>query len=189
MRTLEEVVNEIVKILENLEIDYVIVGGIAVSGWGNIRTTRDVDIIINLEGKDIKRLVEALKERDFSVTVEDIKDALKEKTHFTIFDLKSEYHIDAKGVYGIREKRSLETKKPIVLEGTKIYIASPEDTIANKLLFGSEQDIRDAMSIYVRQMGKLDMDYLEEVCKEMGVLDELQKLRRRVEEALKEGDH
>ncbi len=89
MRTLEEVVKEIVKILENLEIDYVIVGGIAVSGWGNIRTTRDVDIIINLERKDIKRLAEALKERDFSVTVEDIKDALKEKTHFTIFDLES----------------------------------------------------------------------------------------------------
>ncbi len=76
-----------------------------------------------------------------------------------------------------------------MLGGIKIYIASPEDTIANKLLFGSEQDILDAMSIYVRQMGKLDMDYLGEVCREMGVLDELQKLRRRVEETLREGDH
>jgi hypothetical protein len=40
MRGLEEVVKSIARILEEKKVDYVIVGGIAVSAWGNIRTTR-----------------------------------------------------------------------------------------------------------------------------------------------------
>ena len=40
----------------------------------------------------------------------------------------------------------------------EFYVASPEDMIANKLVFGSEQDIKDAEGIYVRQFDNLDMD-------------------------------
>ncbi|MFQ6063836.1 MAG: hypothetical protein ACE5J9_11800 [Methanosarcinales archaeon] len=50
---------------------------------GNIRTTKDVDVIISLKIEKIKELVYALKKRNFSVREEDIKDALKEKSHFT----------------------------------------------------------------------------------------------------------
>ncbi|MDI6819785.1 MAG: hypothetical protein QMC89_02625 [Candidatus Hodarchaeaceae archaeon] len=45
-------------------------------------------------------------------------------------------------------------------------------------MFGSEQDLRDADGIH-KQLGKLDMGYLEEACKEMGVQDEFAELKRR----------
>ncbi|MFQ5975849.1 MAG: DUF6036 family nucleotidyltransferase [Candidatus Hydrothermarchaeales archaeon] len=180
MRTLEELVKDITKILEEQKIEYVIVGGVAVAGWGNIRTTRDVDIIINLKEKQIKPLESALKKEELDATEDEIKEALREKTHFTIFDKKSEYHIDAKGYYTEKEKRSLETKKAVKLWGKKIYIASPEDIIANKLVFGSQQDIKDAEGILVRQTEKLNHKYLEEICKEMGVHGDLEKLKIRV---------
>ncbi len=180
MRTLEELVKDITKILEEQEIEYVIIGGVAVAGWGNIRTTRDIDIIINLKEKQIKPLETALKKEELNATEYEIKKALQEKTHFTIFDKKSEYHIDAKGCYTEKEKRSLGTKKAAKLWDKKIYIASPEDIIANKLVFKSEQDIKDAEGILVRQREKLDRKYLEEICKEMGVHEDLEKLKIRV---------
>ncbi len=182
MRTLEELVKDITKILEEQKIEYVIIGGVAVAGWGNIRTTRDIDIIINLKEKQIKPLETALKKEELDTTEYEIKEALGKKTHFTIFDTKSEYHIDAKGCYSEKEKRSLETKKAAKLWDKKIFIASPEDIIANKLVFGSEQDIRDAEGILVRQREKLDHKYLEEICKEMGVHGELEKLKKRIKE-------
>jgi len=157
MRTLEKVVRDISEILRKLEIDYVIVGGIAVAGWGNVRTTRDVDIIMELERKNIGKLKDALKKKGFETTTEDIKDAIKEKSHFTIFDTKSDYHIDAKGCYSEKERRSLKTKKAAMLGGANIFI---------------------------RQAGKLDMRYLEKICKEMRVFKKLEKLRKKVSEAL-----
>ena len=180
MRTLEEVVKEVARILEELDIDYVIVGGIAVAAWGNIRTTRDVDVIMALERGKVEKLVRAFKRRGFSVNRSDILNSLKEKSHFTIFDERSEYHIDAKGVYGERESRSLKTRKKIEIDGTAVYIASAEDTLANKLFFGSEQDLRDAEGIYIRQLGKLNMKYLERICREMGIKKELAQLKKRV---------
>lgn len=187
MRTLEDVVRAVTEIMRELGIDYVIVGGIAVSGWGNVRTTRDVGIIMDLREKNIGRLRDALKKEGFEVKVKDIEDAMREESHFTIFDTQSDYHIDAKGCYGENEKRSLKTRKTVELWGMKIFIASPEDIMAHKLVFGSEQDVRDAEGVYVRQLEKLDMDYLEEICSKMGVSRELERLKRRIGEALKGG--
>lgn len=186
MRTLEDVVRNILKILQELGVDYVIIGAIAVSGWGNVRTTRDVDMIMDLHGKNIASLEDALKKEGFDIKVEDIRGAIKEKSHFTIFDTKSDYHIDAKGCYGKKEKRSLKERKAVELWGIRIFIASPEDIIANKLVFGSWQDIRDAEGVYARQMEKLDLTHLEEICREMGVSEDLENLKRRIGRSLEE---
>ncbi len=132
MRRIEEVIRGITRILEEEKIDYVIVGGIAVAAWGNIRTTRDVDIILLVKEKDADELEEALRKEKFSIQAEDIRDALKERSHFTIFDELSEYYLEAEG-------------------------------------------------IYVRQFDNLDMEYLVERCKKVGVYDEFSAMKRRVE--------
>jgi hypothetical protein len=40
--------------------------------------------------------------------------------------------------------------------------------------------LKDAEAIYIRQFEKLDMKYLEKICKEMGVSRELAKLKRKL---------
>ena len=85
-----------------------------------------------------------------------------------------------------REIESIERRIGIEIDGMKIYVASPEDVIANKLLFGSEQDIRDAESIYVRQKGKIDTSYLEKRCMELGVHKEYKEMIERVKKYMGE---
>lgn len=111
---------------------------------------------------------------------------MQEKSHFTIFDKEYVYHIDAKGVYSEREKESLSMRREIRIDGIRIYVSSPEDTIANKLLFGSEQDIKDAESIYVRQKEKIDVAYLEKRCRELGVYGEYKEMIERIKKYMKE---
>lgn len=182
MRSLEGVVKEISKILNKNRIEYVIVGAVAVCSWGNIRTTRDVDVILMINVDSIEKVVKMCKEKGFSLSKADIEDALKEKTHFTIFDNLSDYHIDATGAYNENNFQTIKNRKKIRMDGVTCYIASPEDTIASKLLFGSEQDIKDAESIYVRQSGKLNMDYLESRCRKLNVYKEFMNMKKRVEE-------
>ncbi|HEC88746.1 MAG TPA: hypothetical protein ENI52_05470 [Thermoplasmata archaeon] len=180
MKNIEEIMRDFIQILNLLDIDYVIIGGIAVNCWGNIRTTRDIDVIIDL--KDIGKFVKKLEEKGFKVKIEDIEKALQEKSHFTIFDEEYLYHIDVKGAYSKREKESLKTKKDVKIDDFVIYISSPEDTIANKLLYGSEQDIKDAESIYIRQKEKIDFSYLEKRCKELDVYEEYKEMVKKIRE-------
>jgi hypothetical protein len=129
MRRIEEVIRDITKILGEEKVDYVIVGGIAVAAWGNIRTTRDVDIILFINEKDADGLEEALKEEKFSIQAEDIRDALKERSHFTIFDDLSEYYMDAKGIYSENDRLTRKRRRKVNLTDFRFYIASPEDTM------------------------------------------------------------
>jgi hypothetical protein len=181
MRRIEDLVKDITSILEEKKVDYVIVGGIAVAAWGNIRTTRDVDIIVLIDGKEADELEEALKKEKFSIQAEDIRAALKERSHFTIFDDLSEYYIDGKGIYSVNDRITLERRRKVRLADFEFYVASPEDIIANKLLFGSEQDVKDAEGIYARQFDNLDMAHLEARCERLEVKEEFLSMKRRVE--------
>ncbi|MGH2955621.1 MAG: hypothetical protein ACRDL6_01310 [Solirubrobacterales bacterium] len=44
------------------EVDFVLVGALAVNAWGYIRATRDIDIVPNPEGKNLDKLIAALEE-------------------------------------------------------------------------------------------------------------------------------
>ena len=52
----EELLIKISEILKNLEVTYAITGGYAVSVWGRPRYTADIDIIVELEEKNITPL-------------------------------------------------------------------------------------------------------------------------------------
>lgn len=177
MRKFEEMILDFLKILEKLSIKYAIIGGVAVSSWGNPRTTQDLDIIVVLKSSDTDEFCEKLQQKQFSISKKDMKTSLKHKTHFTIFDELSEYHIDVKGIYSPSDAITIKNRRSVSYEGYNMYIASPEDTIAHKLLYGGYQDIEDAKSILI-QHSDLDMDYLEELCRKLAVLDEFKNIKK-----------
>lgn len=179
MRTFEKMILDFVDVLESMRINYVIVGGVAVSSWGNPRTTADLDVIVALEIENVEELCRNLHEVGFSVDRNDIEDSFKEKSHISVFDDHSRYHIDVKGVYNEFDALTIKNKVIISYEDHNLCIASAEDTLAHKLLFGGYQDMKDAESILLRQ-SNLDTEYLEELCKKMGVLDELGALRKKI---------
>ena len=54
----------------------------------------------------IRDITEILEEE----RAEDIRDALKERSHFTIFDELSEYYIDTKRIYNANDRITLERR-------------------------------------------------------------------------------
>jgi len=186
MRDMDETVSLVSRFLNKEKIKYVIVGGLVAIFYGIPRTTMDIDIIIQIPENKIKVFVEFLKKNEFFASEDDIKTAFKEKSHCTIEDKKSLIRLDVKGIYTEFDKDTLKRKRSFNYKDTKMYLASPEDTIASKLLFGSEQDIKDAEGIYVRQKGKLKMDYLISRCRKLNVYKKFLEMKKRVEKIERE---
>nr|QNO52115.1 hypothetical protein GAKKPHMA_00021 [Methanosarcinales archaeon ANME-1 ERB6] len=186
MRNIKEILKLVCGFLNEEKVEYVVVGGLAVLFYGIPRTTMDIDMIISMDMDETKRFAEFLMENDFFADEEDIKTAFEEKSHATIEDKTSMIRLDIKGIYGENDRITLERRKEVSLADFEFYVASPEDTIANKLLFGSEQDVKDAEGIYARQFDDLDMAYLEKRCKRLGVYEEVLTMKKRVERRMQE---
>ena len=181
MKKIEEVLRTVVDYLAREDIEYVLVGGIAVIVYGNPRTTVDLDIVVKLDEGEIEEFASHLQKEGFFADPEYMKHAFAERTHFTAEEKETLFRLDMKGIYENKEMVTLKNRKKVEYGSMKMYVATPEDTIANKLYYGSEQDIEDAESIYIRQEGKIDEDYLEERCDALGVKDDLEAMREEIE--------
>ena len=185
MRSINEILKLVCTFLNEEKVEYVVVGGLAVLFYGIPRTTMDIDILIAMDMAETKRFAEFMNENDFFADDEDIKTAFAEKSHATIEDKTSMIRLDIKGIYGDNDRITLKRRRKVSLADFVFYVASPEDLIANKLLFGSEQDVKDAEGIYARQFDNLDKAYLEARCERLEVYEEFLTMRKRVERMMR----
>lgn len=135
------------------EVDYTIVGGIAVQVHGHRRTTKDLDLIPAPDGGNIARLAAALAELDArpadmpdagSPTIEQLATAAVVPPLVT---RHGEVHVlnDVPGAAPYAELRS----RALVLdfEGMSLAIAGLDDVIAMKRASGRERDVRDIAAL------------------------------------------
>ena len=181
MQGIEKIAKLVCDYLNQHEIDYVVVGGLAAVMYGHLRVTGDIDFLIEVKQKDIKPFIDFLNEHDFYADPEDIEIAFNEKSHFSALEKESSFRLDIKGIYTENDRLTLKNRRGIDLEGTLIFMASPEDTIANKLVNGSNQDMEDAKWIFLRQYPRIDFDQLEQRCSGLKVRRKLDVLRHQVE--------
>lgn len=180
MRTYRQILKLVADFLNKNNIPYMVVGAVSTSIYGEPRTSADIDIVVKLEG-NVGQFVKFLRDDDFSISTDDIREALKEKSHFTVFDNKSVYRLDIKGVYTELDKQSFGRRVKKRIDDLEIWMNSAEDAVLFKLMFGSEQDLNDARSILLRQKN-LDMDYLNKKSKELKVDDKLSKLLKEIKQ-------
>jgi hypothetical protein len=182
MRDFTETVKATLRALNSANAEYVIVGGLVAIFYGRPRTTTDVDIIIDFDKTDPVKTGDSLKKEDFEVHQTDIQKALSERSHFTVFDKKSPYRLDVQGVYNNLDKASFGGRRKSELFEEPAWIESPEDLIIAKLVYGSSQDLEDALAILIRQKPTLNMTYLMGQAAKHKVSSKLTKLFDSVEE-------
>jgi uncharacterized protein (DUF1330 family) len=183
MRDFTETVKAAIRALNSAGAEYVIVGGLVAIFYGRPRTTTDVDIIIDFDRTDPRKLGDSLKKESFDATLAEIQKALAEGSHFTVFDTQSPYRLDVQGVYKGLDEASFGRRRKGVLFGELAWIESPEDLIIAKLVYGSQQDLEDDLAILIRQKSRLDVDYLDRQAEKNKVSTTLKKLLKSVEES------
>ena len=186
---MKHVIKKLCDILNNLNIDYALIGGIAAILYGIQRTTLDIDVLIGTRSrKDIISLVSALKDNGFEVVLEEALQALKERTHFTAIH-EGAVLIDFKFASSPLDFSTLDRKRYFVLNSTIIYISPLEELIAAKLkILGSLKDIEDALQLMYIFHDRIDWKLLTRLTNKDSfkfinrllkvILDEFSKERR-----------
>lgn len=172
-------------------IPYVIVGSVAAVVHGEYRTTRDIDVVLNLTTSAVGALVNALRD-DFTFLPSDITDALMrlpearadstQRASFCAYDKTTGFQIDVYLSSG-RPFEVAQFQRVQVVDipgepGGTLRVASAEDTVLAKLewykLAPSDRQWRDVQAILRVQDDALDVAYLRQWAGELGVAELLE---------------
>lgn len=157
---------------------YALIGGLAVSAWGQPRATQDVDCLVDLSPESESAFCRALEAEGFQVSPDDFAAARRDRSHVTVFDRRSSFHVDCKLALSDEEKAQVAAAADVTVPQGRLRVARAEDTIVYKVLFGSPQDFQDVRSILVRQRGRLDLGRLRTLAQRLGVAAKVEEMLR-----------
>lgn len=171
-------------VLERLNILYYITGGVAASMYGDPRTTRDMDLVVELRREDIHQLVSVLEQEGFYCppgAVEEIQQGRGRTLSVTHREqvLNADLVLNADSSFD-RSKLARRRLEAIDEAGLlEVWVIAPEDLILAKLLWGqgnqSEKQWRDVLGVLKVQIEVLDYAYLAEWAEHLGILADLQQ--------------
>ena len=165
---LQSVLDEIVDELDARKISYALVGGLAASLHGRLRTTEDVDLIVLLDVHGALRFLHELNPAQFRPYFPEAETVLRQSFILALEHVVTGVTLDlAVGVSGF-EQQIVRRAKPVEIAGRAIHIATAEDLIVMKTLAGRPQDEQDIAGIIQRQRDKLDWAYCLELARQLG---------------------
>jgi hypothetical protein len=171
-----DVLQDVVTRLEQSGIAYMLTGSLALSYYAQPRMTRDIDVVIELSGRDAAS-VTRLFQADFYVSEADVKHAIDEQGIFNVLHLEKVVKLD----FIVRKdtsyrRQEFERRKHVQMPGFEAWIVSREDLILSKLLWAkesaSELQLRDVRALLA---GGADQTYLDRWAAELSVADLLRR--------------
>lgn len=166
-----QVLLEVTRVLEELEVPYVVGGSLASSLHGIPRSTQDADLVAALRAEHTQPFIRRL-EGAFYLSPERVETAVRRRTSFNLIHLQTMIKVD---LFVFSEtplaKQEMARRQILPIPGepeAHLQIASPEDTILQKLLWYrkgggvSERQWNDILGVIKVQGRALDLGYLKE---------------------------
>ena len=155
---------QLAQLFQELQIDYAVLGGIAVSYYGEPRLTWDVDVNILLASDQVENFLATAKKQGFTPRLPDAKAILKKTgvIPMTFLEDEEEGHCDlivaqnALEIAGIRRASLRQIGK------SRIKLIACEDLILHKIASDRPRDREDLLSILRRQGKNIDRAYIND---------------------------
>lgn len=163
-----KLLKDITHFLSLNKIPYMITGSWSSIYYGRPRASHDIDFVVELPVENIRnttRLFSKLPE-SFMIQLETIKKAIENKNQFQVIHLptmlKMDFWILTDGEF---DKKRFLRRKRVKLFSKYMEMATPEDTITQKLIWyksgGIEKHLIDAAFVLKIQGKNLDQKYLQ----------------------------
>ena len=171
-----DVLQDVISRLEHSGIAYMLTGSFALSYYAQPRMTRDIDVVIELSGRDATS-VTGVFHPEYYVSEADVSRAIAEQGMFNILHLEKVVKLD----FIVRKdapyrRQEFERRQRVTLPGFDAWIVSREDLILSKLLWAkdslSELQLSDVSALLA---GNVDRTYLERWASELSVNDLLRR--------------
>jgi len=163
-------------IFEKMGVEYMLVGSMASTYYGEARMTADVDMVADLEYEQVREFVKCLPESEYFVQEHVIKEAIWDQGMFNIRHKNTGYRVDVfipkKGEFS---KLELANRKKAEFSGLQIFIAAPEYIILNKLEYykegKSEKHLRDISTMIQYQGDRINFGLIDEWAEKLGLAE------------------
>jgi len=171
----------VVRALDELQIDYLLVGGIATMYHGFARTTDDVDFVIALESQ--RRLGELVQRLgpEYVLAPQTTFEVHTSNIYRTIEVVDSPIKID---IFFIADdpfdREQFARRCKLQLLEHPVYLPTAEDVIVTKLRWQRPKDLVDATFIMGVKFDELDWDYISGWCERHGTRPLLDELRGKI---------
>lgn len=147
----------VIDFLNERKIPYMLIGGLAISIWGEMRVTHDVDFKVSVDMPlvDFRKLVlERFPARPTNIPVH------KLSPH--VIHIWASPDVAADILVGIFDYEREAIKRAVNAEvlGVSTRVCTAEDFIIHKAIANRDKDWMDVASILIRQRGKLDLKYI-----------------------------
>ena len=178
---------------KELGIKYYLVGGLLVNIYSAFRTTQDIDFVVDLYSSNItiEEYVALLEKNNFN-PLQDWETSIilaKDTMLLQYFDKNELIKLDNYLIDNHNPSKykrigpiSLKNRVKAQIFGIDCWVASKEDYIISKLVFGGWQDYADALGCWMRYKETIDKLYLEKIGKELDILKECQLLTSGIED-------
>jgi hypothetical protein len=174
---------EVVRVLEDLRIPYLVGGSIVSSLYGHPRTTFDSDLVVDLQFQHVQPFTAALS-RDFYVEPERMVDAIRRRASFNIVHHRTGLKVDIFIFKNDPMARQEMARRRIVAplpDMGEFPVATAEDIILQKLRWYqmgngvSDRQWDDVIGVLKVQRKRLDFEYLKEWAAHLQVEDLLRQ--------------
>ena len=182
--TQEDVARDFLRLLEKLDIPYLIVGSYSSNAWGHPRATHDLDLVIECDEDLATRLVGELDE-GYYADGDAAREAVRRKHMFNAIHVSSGTKVDL----WIRpdteyERTRFARRKRVDLWGMPVSVATAEDVILAKLMWYrdggqvSNNQWNDCRGVWEVQANELDHGYLDSWAGKLEIVDLLARLKK-----------
>ena len=141
-------------------------GSFASAHYGVLRSTQDIDFVIEATSPQLQAFIEAVPSSEYYVELGAALEAHKRQSMFNVIDMATGWKIDLI----IRKARAFSQeefrrRQPVTLHGAALFVATAEDVVIAKLewakLAQSRRQVEDAAAILSARADVLDRSYLE----------------------------
>jgi hypothetical protein len=158
---------------------YMIVGALAVAMWGRPRATADIDITLRGDAERLESLTARAERAGFMLDREWLEwQPLLRDRHRRLTAPGS--IVDLMRPRDAHEEGALGRSRHLLVEGRRLPFVAPDDLILMKVKAGRPRDFEDATSVLVAQRGTIDLVYVSDWARQLGVDEELNYLLREV---------
>ena len=173
----------VIETLNEANVPYLIGGSFALWAWGEARTTRDVDLVIDIPPGQVVALSKELEKRHMLVPPDIILDLMIQPGDLPINAIH--LYTGYKAELFIRRadnpfQESSFSRRRFVDVGPplgQIYVHAPEDLILNKIRYYAmsfqSKHVRDIETIFKNIGDELDMDYILRWANQLDINDAL----------------
>ncbi|MEM1033571.1 MAG: nucleotidyl transferase AbiEii/AbiGii toxin family protein [Myxococcota bacterium] len=131
---------------EASKVRFVLLGGYAVSFHGKPRSTKDIDLLVDVSPENRRRVSEALAA--FGAPPSVVADAKVQRSDQVLYFGVSPVRVDILGsASGIAFDGVFERAVRTTIDGVPVRVIALEDLIANKLASGRTRDLEDVKAL------------------------------------------